>query len=293
MVANALSSFTVAIGFEADQRGEREIQGSFDRIRGAATALGSALAGAFGIKELISGFKELDQMAKTARWFDSNAQTLDALNRLYDKAGGSGSVAGQLSSLFSLIAELDKSGTLESWAKEAGLNPSALMNATTPVQLLRALSPQLQGMDNKGLQRVADATPLDRALLDVARSGLAGLQAEKDRRAMTQRQIDIAEQSNDTLTDIGTNIANQAGKASELLMDDLGGTNALNDFEHFTRDPTGYFRNLKDFYIDRPAANVINQIKVFIGDKEIDSKVEEKIQKNNAHEAQEIEPGGA
>ena len=69
-MAKVISSLLVGLGFDVDQKGAKEFEGSIDSVKSKALQLGSVVAGGFGLKALTADFaSSRDMLGKFADTF--------------------------------------------------------------------------------------------------------------------------------------------------------------------------------------------------------------------------------
>ena len=301
MVAPALSRFVIGIGFDTDRRSENAVGASFDRIRNKGLQLGAALAGAFSIKGLVATQGKLDTLSKQAGWLDMSASSLQAWGAVVEKAGGStAGLISQLDSLHGTMATLrTEPGAIEEWAKTAGLDPSALINAKTPDQLLQMLSGQLQSRrgDQMALRRVSSATGLDMATVTaLSEPNIMGRVAdERRRRGITGEQTDIAARYQDTMQDFGNNMEKLSGLLAEKVIPPL--TNFIEGLNRFLESDNWIMRT---FFSNNSApassagkgAGTTVNVSVELDGQQVDNITRIRTERNHTKEAQNYLLGG-
>ena len=241
MAAQSLSSFVVGIGYEMDQRSERQVGASFDRLKKRAAGIVGALTGAgVAATAFVNKFATVtDDMGAFARAQGISIERLNAMQLAFEQnsasAEGLRSVMQTLTDARTSLLKGD-GAFFEGWALSDV--PAFLADITDAGDRVTALARYIQGLGagSEAEKRVAGELGLDYRQLEALRSNFAASTAE-NMAASNLRGSDLAD-SREFLTDLHnfqlalTNLGRAAARAmdgplGELLRLMTKGLNAI------------------------------------------------------------------
>jgi hypothetical protein len=243
-MANVLTSFIVGIGYDYDEKGQKQIESGIDGIKSKALQAGAVLAGAFGIKALTSDFANAnDELGKFSKTFGIIPNDVAALGRSLQHEGGS------LESFMSQIEGIERlrAGLLAGDASfigragVAGIDPSVITNANSATEAYIKLGDQFAKMSSQQRLNAASALGLDEASIRLLSNGTDEVRklvaAEQQLRPVTSQMTDEAARFNDETQDLSTNIGGIADKISVKLLPRISDVVAgMNDWIGVNRD---------------------------------------------------------
>ncbi len=236
-MANVLSSFLIGVGFDYDQKGQKEIGSGIDGLKSKALQLGSVVAGAFGVKALTSDFaKSRDEIGKFSDTFGVLPEDVFALGKALEHEGGS------VDSFMSQLANLEKmrAGILAgdasfiSAAGRAGITDTSIItNAENATDAYLALGDVFAGLSQQERLNAADALGFDEASIRLLSNGSDAVSTLVDRqkniRTVTREMTEQAALFNDEMQDmlgyIGGFADNISMKALPEINKMIGGMN--------------------------------------------------------------------
>lgn len=221
-MATTLSNFLIGIGLDFDNKGAKQAASSLDSIKRTALQAGAAVAGAFGAKAITTDINNRTlELTRFSDVFGSTAEEVFAMGRVLEREGGT--INGFMSQMEGL--ERLRAGLLTgdvSWIPEgalAGLDTSAIMNASNALEAYQELARQFPTLSPQQRINVAEAIGLDQASILLLSKGIGNLEAEFNRirniRPIDDEMIKNAEKYNKEWQDLKDNIG---GAADELSL---------------------------------------------------------------------------
>lgn len=224
-MAEVIDSFLVGVGYDYDNKGEKEIDSGIGSLKSKALQLATVVAGGFGIKNLTRDFAAAkDELGKFSNVFGVTANDVAAMGRALEHEGGSlETFMTQLSSLEKMRAGLliGDVGFFESLSK-AKIDPNIILQAENATDAYIALADVFEKLSGQERLNAAEALGFDKSAIRLLSNGSEQLekiiQKEKEMRPITDEMTDSAAKFNDAWQDIGTNIGGVADKISNILL---------------------------------------------------------------------------
>jgi hypothetical protein len=251
-MANTLTNFLVGVGFDYDQKGQREIGSGIDSIKSKALQLGSVVAGAFGIKALTVDFAaSRDEIGKFSDVFGVLPADVFALGKALEHEGGSvDAFMSQLSNLEKMRAGIiaGDAGFIGAAGRAGITDTSIITNAENATEAYIALADVFQRLSGQERLNAADALGFDDSSIrllsqgsDAVRSAIA---SEKEMRIVTEQMTEESARFNDGIQDLFSNVGGFADKASMNMLP------AINDIVDATNEWIGVNRTLINQNLD-------------------------------------------
>lgn len=243
-MANTLSSFLVGIGIDYDNKGAKQAVSSLDSIRRTALQAGAAVAGAFGARALTKGLADQTRgYSLLAEQIGSTANELFALDRVYQRAGGSaGAIIGQLERLKEMQAGLQVGdvGWIEAAAK-ANIDVSGIINIKDPAKIFDNIIAQLEGMSTNQRINAIKALGLDPTTINIAEDGLKNfrmrMQEAMDMRSINSQLEKDSEEFATQWFDMWDNISGMTDRAGAKIIPKVNEiTGSINEFFRSNRE---------------------------------------------------------
>lgn len=220
-MSNVITSFLVGVGFDYDDKGEKQIETGMSSITSKALQMGGVLAGAFGAKALTFDFANAkDELGKFAEVYGGTANEISALGRALEHEGGSETaIFGQLQNIENIRAGLLKgdASIFEDLAK-SGIDPQTIINAESATEAYKALADQFASLSSKQRINAANALGFDDAAIRLLSGGATHLDniisKEMEMRPATEEMTKAAKAFNDQWQDLDTNIGGFADTVS-------------------------------------------------------------------------------
>lgn len=179
-MSNVISSFLVGIGFSYDRESARQIESGIDSIKSKALQLGSVVAGAFGLRELTSGFaNSADKLGKFSQVYSVVANDVQAFgNALATEGGSLEGFMSQLESIERARARI-RVGDVGFFAPagKAGIDPNAIANASSATEAYLGLADAFSRMNGQERINAAEALGLDEASIRLLSKGRSEVEA--------------------------------------------------------------------------------------------------------------------
>ena len=257
MPANTLSSFTVGVQYAMDERSERNVAASFDRIKKGALAITSALTALSAVT--IAFAKGDDEIAAWGEMWGLSVRAADAWAGVFER---SGSTQGSFRSLVEQLASL-KAGIAkgegefyQSWAR-SGL-PAGILAGNDPQQWLSKLADHLQRSGSTGRINAAGELGLDHMDMRVFQQGGAALMAqfmkELGQTSITNADVEAGRELNDQMQDFTNSLEGLTRAKSRLMRGPLGefieGMTALSNMGTSGVEKAGTVMDVKDMFMD-------------------------------------------
>lgn len=229
-MANTLANFLVGVGFDFDQKGVKEATSSMDSFKRSALQAGAAVAGAFGARALSTDIANRTlELTRFSDLFGATAEEVFAMGRVLEREGGTlDGFMNQMAGLERLRAGL-LTGDI-SWIPEgalAGLDTSAIMNASNALEAYQALARQFPNLTQQQRLNVAEAIGLDEPSILLLSKGIENLESEFNRirniRPIDDEMIEQAQKYNQEWQDLKDNVGGVADSISTYLMPALNG----------------------------------------------------------------------
>lgn len=229
-MSNTLTNFLVGIGWDTSDfdQGTKHVHSSMGSIKSSILQTGVALAGAFGVKALTSGFADMaDQAGKFGQTYGVVADDLMSLGRAIEYNGG------QAESAYSALAGIEKmrAGILTGdagWiatAGRAGLDTTGVLSATNAFEAMLSISDQFQAMSTQQRLNAAESLGFDDATLRLLSGGSdqmrATIESFRAARPLTQEMTQESSRFNQELVVLKTNIGGVADQISISLLPKL------------------------------------------------------------------------
>ncbi len=225
MGAKVISSLLVGIGLDFDEKSTKGIDSSFDQVKSSALKLGAVIAGAFGINKLTSGFSESnDVLGKFSETYGVIANDVAAFDRALQHSGGQ---AGEFISLLESLEKL-RAGTrvgdfgFVPAAEKAGIDTKSFIDAENTIDAFLSMADVFSKSSTQKRFNMAEAMGLSDAairMLGQDRSNLLEtVDAERNRRPITQEMLDLSRDFNDQWQDMNTNIGRVADTISVKIL---------------------------------------------------------------------------
>lgn len=229
-MATTLSNFLIGIGLDFDNKGSKQAISSLDSIKRTALQAGAAVAGAFGAKALTTDINNRTlELTRFSDVFGSTAEEVFAMGRVLEREGGT--INGFMSQMEGL--ERLRAGLLTgdvSWIPEgalAGLDTSAIMNASNALEAYQELARQFPTLSPQQRINVAEAIGLDQASILLLSKGIGNLESEFNRirniRPIDDEMIKNAQEYNKQWQDLKDNVGGVADAMSKELTPVLNG----------------------------------------------------------------------
>jgi len=240
-MANTITNFLVGVGFDYDQKGQKEIGSGIDNLKSKALQLGSVVAGAFGVKALTSDFaKSRDEIGKFSDTFGVLPDDVFALGKALEHEGGS------VDAFMSQLANLEKmrAGILAgdasfiSAAGRAGITDTSIItNAENATEAYIALGDVFEGLSQQERLNAAEALGFDESSIRLLSNGSDAVShlvsRQKEIRTVTKEMTQQAALFNDEMQDLFGNIGGFADNISMKALPEInkliGGMNGWID----------------------------------------------------------------
>lgn len=224
-MSKVISSFLVGLGFNVDQKGAKEFEGSIDSVRSKALQLGSVVAGGLGIKALTADFAVgRDRLGKFSEYMGIAANDVMAIGNALSTQGGSlEGFISQISNIESLRARTlaGDTGWFADVAK-ADVDPMSIVNAENAVEAYLELSKVMSGLDSQKQKNLAAALGLDQAsvlLLSKGESGVKELiSTMKGVRTVTDESTEEAARFTRGWVELSQNVGSATDEMSETIL---------------------------------------------------------------------------
>lgn len=237
-MANTLTNFVVGIGFDFDKKGAAQAENAIDGLRKNVLGVGAALAGAFGARQLTSGFAEFgNRVGNFSQTFGVLPDDVRAVGNAFQHVGGS--VDGFISQLQTIQklrsgVQIGETGFIGQAAR-AGVDVSELINAKDAVQAYLSLADQFQGLSTSQRINAASALGLDASSIRLLSMGSdkldAMIESEREIRPLTRQMTEDSRAFNIQLQKLSNNIGSVADTISTKLLPPL--TAAIASFNDF------------------------------------------------------------
>lgn len=219
---NTLSNFLIGVGLDFKTDDVKKVNSGLDSVKRSALQAATAVAGAFGAKALTTDISNRTlELTRFSDVFGSTAEEVFAMGRVLEREGGT--INGFMSQMEGL--ERLRAGLLTndiSWIPEgalAGLDTSAIMNASNALEAYQELARQFPTLSPQQRINVAEAIGLDQASILLLSKGIGNLESEFNRirniRPIDDEMIKNAEKYNKEWQDLKDNIG---GAADELSL---------------------------------------------------------------------------
>ena len=224
-MAKVISSLLVGLGFDVDQKGAREFEGSIDSVKSKALQLGSVVAGGFGLKALTADFaSSRDMLGKFAETFGVLPNDVMAFgNALATEQGSLEGFMSQLENLERVRARIlvGDVGFFAPAAK-AGIDPSVIANAQNATDAYLALADSFSTMTTQQRINAAEALGLDEASIRLLSKGREGVKQLVERfrtiRPVTESSTEAAAEFNRQWVEFGQNIGSATDSISDQFL---------------------------------------------------------------------------
>lgn len=246
-MASTIKNFLIGIGYEYDDKGEKQIESGIDSIKSKALQLGAVVAGAFGIKALTSDFAAAkDELGKFAQVFGVSANDVNAFGQVLEHEGGTlDSFMGQLAGIAKLRAGLEKGDTaIFGAAGLAGISADAtkkILEAEDSVESLILLADEMQGMTQEQKLNAAAAFGIDESMIRVLEQGSDKvrelLKEQKLIRPVTESMTKAAKDFNDETQTLSDNVGGFSDRISDKLVPEINNVlSGMNQWIAVNRD---------------------------------------------------------
>ena len=224
-MAKVISSLLVGLGFDVDQKGAREFEGSIDSVKSKALQLGSVVAGGFGLKALTADFaSSRDMLGKFAETFGVLPNDVMAFgNALATEQGSLEGFMSQLENLERVRARIlvGDVGFFAPAAK-AGIDPSVIANAQNATDAYLALADSFSTMTTQQRINAAESLGLDEASIRLLSKGREGVEQLVERfrtiRPVTESSTEAAAEFNRQWVEFGQNIGSATDSISDQFL---------------------------------------------------------------------------
>lgn len=224
-MAKVISSLLVGLGFDVDQKGAREFEGSIDSVKSKALQLGSVVAGGFGLKALTADFaSSRDMLGKFAETFGVLPNDVMAFgNALATEQGSLEGFMSQLENLERVRARIlvGDVGFFAPAAK-AGIDPSVIANAENATDAYLALADSFSTMTTQQRINAAEALGLDEASIRLLSKGREGVDQLVERfrtiRPVTESSTEAVAEFNRQWVEFGQNIGSATDSVSDQFL---------------------------------------------------------------------------
>lgn len=227
-MAKTISNLLVGIGFDLDKKSTDKVSSGIDNVKSKALKLGSVVAGAFGIKALTSDFANAkDDLGKFSDVMGVSANNVNAFGAALRLEGGTlGGFISQLEGIEKFRAgfKVGDIGFLPS-AEKAGINTKTILEAKDATEAYLSLADQFQQLTKQQRINAAQAMGLDDASIRLLSRGRKAVEdvinAEKERRTITEAMLKVSAEFNDETQKLGDGIGGIADKISERALPHL------------------------------------------------------------------------
>lgn len=224
-MAKVISSLLVGLGFDVDQKGAKEFEGSIDSVKSKALQLGSVVAGGFGLKALTADFaSSRDMLGKFADTFGVLPNDVMAFgNALATEQGSLEGFMSQLENLERVRARIlvGDVGFFAPAAK-AGIDPNVIANAENATDAYLALADSFSTMTTQQRINAAEALGLDEASIRLLSKGREGVDQLVERfrtiRPVTESSTEAAAEFNRQWVEFGQNIGSATDSVSDQFL---------------------------------------------------------------------------
>lgn len=224
-MSKVISSFLVGLGFNVDQKGAKEFEGSIDSVRSKALQLGSVVAGGLGIKALTADFAAgRDMLGKFSDTFGVSANNVMAIgNALATEGGTLDGFMSQLENLERVRARIlvGDVGFFAPAAK-AGIDPNTIAEANNATEAYLSLANAFQTMNTQQRLNAAEALGLDESsirLLSRGRDDVESLiNTMKGVRTVTDESTEQAARFTRGWVELSQNVGSATDEMSETIL---------------------------------------------------------------------------
>jgi len=251
-VSKVISSFLVGLGFNVDQKGAKEFEGSIDSVRSKALQLGSVVAGGLGIKALTADFAAgRDMLGKFSETFGVSANNVMAIgNALATEGGTLDGFMSQLENLERARARIlvGDVGFFAPAAK-AGIDPNTIAEANNATEAYLSLANAFQTMNTQQRLNAAEALGLDESSIRLLSRGRDDVNALVEQfrgiRPVTEESTEAAAKFNREWLKVKQNVGGVTDAiAGPLTMAVANVTEGINSW--FSDDQAGRIKKYGD-----------------------------------------------
>lgn len=243
-MANTINNFLIGIGYDYDQKGQKNAESGINSIKTTALQAGAAIGAVFGAKQLTFGFAEAaDEIGKFGEVFDVAAGDVSALGRALEYEGGTlQSFMSQLEGIQRLRSLTpDRIGALFQQAGIVGVDPNLILGAENATEAYINLARVLDDVSPEKRLQIADVFGLDEASIRLLSQGEESVRAlverQKEIRPVTEQMTQVAAGFNDSITRSSNTIGGFADRISTRLLPNLtDATNGMSDFLDVNRE---------------------------------------------------------
>jgi len=228
-MAEQIDSLLVSLGLDTDKQSFDNGVSMFNGLRSSAMALAGALGVGVGGASLTTGFANSRQeLGNFSRQMQVSAQDVRGLEFAFSQVGGEASEAR--SAIEGMVRFQDALRRGESGAFDAmsmlGLDPRAVTDAQDATQAIERVMQAMQGMDDQQrriiLQDMGINSPAAFKLFGQGAQALDDYMARAAELApVTQEQIDLANEFNESLSEFKTAIEGVTNVLAADLLPDL------------------------------------------------------------------------
>ena len=249
-MAKTISNLLVGIGFDLDKKSTDKVSSGIDGIKSKALKLGAIVGGAFGFKELTTGFANAkDDLGKFAQLIGVSADDVNAFGAAIRLERGT--LKGFMSELAGLAKFragflVGDIGFLPA-AEKAGIDTKTILEAKDATEAYLSLADQIQKLSPKQRLNVAAAVGLSEASIRLLSKGRVAVEAiikqQKLIRPIDTGMIEMAAEFNNSTQILLDNMGAVADKFSKILLpgiiEELEELNSW--FDKFRKVSTGEF----------------------------------------------------
>lgn len=224
-MAKVISSLLVGLGFDVDQKGAKEFEGSIDSLKSKALQLGAVVAGGFGVKALTADFAAgRDTLGKFAETFGVLPDDVLAFgNALTTERGSLEGFMSQLENLERVRARILVGDVgFFSPAAKAGIDPNVIANANNATDAYLALADSFATMNTQDRINAAEALGLDEASIRLLSKGREGVEQLVERfrtiRPVTEESTAEAARFTRQWTEFGQGVGSAMDSASSTVL---------------------------------------------------------------------------